>query len=687
LKLVSENSEILTGGLGDTKTFSIKATAKAFSILSSGLYSDKIRAVIRELCTNALDSHMEAGTTRPFEIHLPTDLNPHFFVEDFGTGLCHLDVLQLYTTYFDSTRTHSNAFVGALGLGSKSPFSYIDCFNVTSTFHGVRKIYSAYIDDTRQPNIAHMSSEDTPDKPNGLKVSFSVKKEDFQDFHNKAKEVLEFFTNYIVLNISDFTPLKQKYLVTKPTWSLKSNNSNRIIQGPIAYPLKNCQNPVYDLLEGGGLDIFVTVGDVEVAASREELSYTKRTIQTILDILIKIRDEIFEEIYTDLEKFPTLWEKAVVLTEKYTIPLYKKVHKNHPIKGLDISSESLNINLKDFKFFSVYKLNGSHYHFYLQNEKILKIPLKKDTIFIYNDNVRNYQEIVKGYMKKHSTNFLILISPSGLWTWSKVDPLNPQIARTKIILGTLQDSWDNFEKFLITCGNPEFLKVSELPPINKVEKPKAIEKIRIYSLFAWNGNWNLLSDLPKNSNTKYYVDLKYTIPFYDKKDISKEKFHLYIRNLLNLNLIGINQIYGIPITENRKFLKGDSTWIPLFEAMGDLVKQNLLLLEEDIVNSDYKKNRPVLINKLASSKYLENLVPCEAKEHLIKISKIEILNSTAWKELAEFYGVKLKDPVIPFDFKGRYPLFKVCLDTYYFEQFKELIDYMNLIELAQQEGL
>ena len=39
--------------------FSIEASAKAFFILSDGLYSNKIKAVVRELSTNAYDSHVE----------------------------------------------------------------------------------------------------------------------------------------------------------------------------------------------------------------------------------------------------------------------------------------------------------------------------------------------------------------------------------------------------------------------------------------------------------------------------------------------------------------------------------------------------------------------------------------------------------------------------------------------------
>ena len=43
------------------KSFSIKASPVAFDILSSKLYSNPTLAIVRELLTNAYDSHKAAG--------------------------------------------------------------------------------------------------------------------------------------------------------------------------------------------------------------------------------------------------------------------------------------------------------------------------------------------------------------------------------------------------------------------------------------------------------------------------------------------------------------------------------------------------------------------------------------------------------------------------------------------------
>jgi HSP90 family molecular chaperone len=107
-------NEAIVSNVGEIGEFRIRNSAKAFNILSSGLYANKIRAIIRELSCNAVDSHVAAGRSgTPFDVHLPNTLEPHFSIRDYGTGLSHEQVKNIYTTYFESTKTDSNAFIGA----------------------------------------------------------------------------------------------------------------------------------------------------------------------------------------------------------------------------------------------------------------------------------------------------------------------------------------------------------------------------------------------------------------------------------------------------------------------------------------------------------------------------------------------------------------------------------------------
>ena len=112
MKSVVQERDIERSGNFVESTFKIKANGKAFKILSDGLYSDKIKAIIRELSCNAYDSHIEAGTDKPFDVHLPTRFDPTFYIRDYGTGLSKEDVEAIYTTYFESTKTNTNDAIG-----------------------------------------------------------------------------------------------------------------------------------------------------------------------------------------------------------------------------------------------------------------------------------------------------------------------------------------------------------------------------------------------------------------------------------------------------------------------------------------------------------------------------------------------------------------------------------------------
>ena len=138
MKIHQEQIDIERVGVQTENSFTIKTSAAAFDILSAGLYTDPIAAIIRELSCNAYDSHVAANKVdTPFQIHLPNSLEPFLSIRDFGVGLSDDDVLHLYTTYFESTKTNSNDFIGARGLGSKSPFSYSKSYEVISRFDGI----------------------------------------------------------------------------------------------------------------------------------------------------------------------------------------------------------------------------------------------------------------------------------------------------------------------------------------------------------------------------------------------------------------------------------------------------------------------------------------------------------------------------------------------------------------------
>lgn len=375
MKLGVDVNEVVLSNVGTTGEFKIRNSAKAFKILSDGLYSNKIRAIIRELSCNAVDSHVGAGTIDiPFEVHLPSMLEPWFSVKDYGMGLDGNQVVDVYTTYFESTKTESNDFIGALGLGSKSPFSYTENFTVTATKNGTQRIYSAFINESGVPSIAEMSAELT-DEPNGVEVKFSVtNRYDYQSFRNEAINVFQWFKNPPkITGDTDFecAPVVYAEKDIVPGVHKRGSNDNYgrhyssfALMGNIAYPLDNIPDAskhfgnLSYLLECG-LVIEFGIGDLDFAASREHLSYIPLTINSIKRKLEELNKNLATHIASKANVIVGEWERAFYLyqarrerlysaaVDKYVadtkFPLYETGgnHYNHGTKVFDLTVSEL----------------------------------------------------------------------------------------------------------------------------------------------------------------------------------------------------------------------------------------------------------------------------------------------------------------------------------------------------------
>ena len=322
-------AEAVLSNVGEIGEFRIRNSAKAFNILSSGLYANKVKAIIRELSCNAIDSHTAAGTKQPFEVHLPTTLEPWFSIRDFGTGLSHDQVTKIYTTYFESTKTESNDFIGALGLGSKSPFSYTDNFTVTAIQNGRKGIYTAFINDVGVPSIALMG-EDQVTESNGVEVKFSVNdRYDFGKFANEAENVYQWFhvLPTITGNVIKIEPpsYESKNIIPGVHANYEAKRSIALM-GNIAYPIDIPQKEqelegLHHLL-GCGLIMEFGIGKLDFQASREGLSYIPLTIDSIRNKLKELNSALTKVLATEADAITCQWKKSIFLYNKKRKPLW-----------------------------------------------------------------------------------------------------------------------------------------------------------------------------------------------------------------------------------------------------------------------------------------------------------------------------------------------------------------------------
>ena len=366
MKLADRTIETHSVGVTSKNQFNIAQTSKMFKILSDSLYSDKVMAAIRELSTNAYDSHVSAGNKNPFKVTLPTAANPTFMVRDYGTGLSQADMEDLYTTYGASNKNDSNDFVGCLGLGSKSPFAYTKSFTTASYYNGKKYTYIAAIDESGVPTLNLFNTSNTSE-PNGLEISFAVKQQDFQEFTDKSKRIFHYFRMKPLLeggignNLQDHKYSNTNIIISGDGWRVcrinsdnnyYPNNYHKIdsgviaIMGNIAYPVQTAQivgqekeempdhiqkwnrafqksdidswkSFVSEIISSGlYLELDFGIGELEMDVSREGLQYTKDVIKT----LRKKTQEIYMEMKEEFsKKIKAAKNKVEAITSYYTM--------------------------------------------------------------------------------------------------------------------------------------------------------------------------------------------------------------------------------------------------------------------------------------------------------------------------------------------------------------------------------
>lgn len=322
-----------------TTGFSIQANAKAFEILSSNIYQNKVRAVIREISCNAYDAHIAAKNPEPFRVHLPTHLEPHFSVRDFGIGLDDESIREIFTVYFASTKTQSNDFIGALGLGSKSPFCLVDSFVVNSWKDGKKHSYSCYKDENGEPQIALLFTEDS-DEPNGLEVSLNVEKSLIQEFKDEAKVVFETFDQLPIINIDEVVKHIQdiKYdLECAGKYKLKYARYENVcaVMGNVAYEIDTKYSDIFSGFVGY---IYFDIGELSFNPGRENLSYDKKTIDALTRKLNQLAKEISQEVL-DVFKGETNKFLRFKLASKHTLPLFKMDKELEEARKLQCQSQ------------------------------------------------------------------------------------------------------------------------------------------------------------------------------------------------------------------------------------------------------------------------------------------------------------------------------------------------------------
>lgn len=605
---VKDNIATINNTSGEISSFKMKRSAKAFSILSSGIYANKIRAIIRELSCNAYDSHIEAGKKDvPFEVHLPTHFEPYFYVRDYGTGLTHQQVFDVYTTYFESTKTDSNDYIGALGLGSKSPFSYTENFTVTAIRDGRKGVYSAFVNDDGFPSVVLMADENT-DEPNGVEVKFAVDNNgDFIKFAAESETVFQHFslkpkfTDGKIIKIPEkqyaYKNISENIHVIKYT---RGGSPSCAIMGNICYPIdvNSLQNHISDknllnYLHYGRLEIHFDIGEVEFQTSREGLSYTSKTIQSIEQKLIELDKNLEKTVTQTIDSYDNIWQKFYKITEfynesrifnsalkKYTDQLLKKTDKN-----------------KEFFVDSGY---GSYIHCQVIDNDIWKKFNIKVRAFITDNHRRAYASSLREINVNTRRGVDIPFSARTIFVTN--EKKNGAITRSKynfdrgnadalfvLEKGDYDDKKEpDFEGFFEYISNPPKEQIFHVNNLEKIPSKNKNSPLSSSSILSIKYNHRFMGkpseseyiweecgfiDLEDNSNEYFYVPLNGYDPICDdenKKIEDIKGFYSFIQKEKLSETLGINgKIYGVR-KKDYEFIKNKDNWIDIQEHMASL---------------------------------------------------------------------------------------------------------------------
>lgn len=358
----SENT-LITNTAASGRKYSIQSTGKAFQILSNALYQHKVKAVVREISCNAYDAHIDAGTTStPFTVSLPSKEDPHFRVRDFGIGLAEDKFVEVYTTYFGSSKADSNDHTGGLGLGSKTPFIMSKTFTVHSYYQGKEYMWHSYVNDNGEPDVVLLSTKDTTE-PNGLLVivpightqSETEQNALFREFQSEAQVIYKWFDVLPTVTCNNKPVVIKRELDSAGKYSkLKltgmedtsvyfetdhskggQSDSVYVKMGNVVYPYKLSEVKSLDRFGGAvghaermvkyltvtgrlnykqhQLVIEVAMGDVDIAPSREALSLSNTTELTIINALVRFTDMFFDKVQHTIDNAKSTFEKYQAL--------------------------------------------------------------------------------------------------------------------------------------------------------------------------------------------------------------------------------------------------------------------------------------------------------------------------------------------------------------------------------------
>lgn len=193
MKMVSLADEIRTVGLEDAPDQRVAVSGALIAAMTTQQYKDGLYAAIRELVTNAAESHVQAGReTVPFDVSLDYPLTGEtikdedgdrvqedvrfatFTIRDYGLGMSPEFIEDGYYVVGHSTKREDDDVGGAFGLGAKAVFAATASILLTSYYNGTKYEYLAGMVNGFI-RVKQITQPEPTVEPQGVKIVFTFK--------------------------------------------------------------------------------------------------------------------------------------------------------------------------------------------------------------------------------------------------------------------------------------------------------------------------------------------------------------------------------------------------------------------------------------------------------------------------------------------------------------------------------
>lgn len=306
----------------------------AMTMVSKNLYSNPIGSFIRELVSNGVDANVDANVDNPVIVHIyPEDGFNFIEVKDNGVGMSPETFKNIYMSWFNSDKRDTDEKIGGWGLGSKSPFSYQDSFEIITTYNNIKYHY-LFVNEQPLPKATLILEENTSEE-NGTTIRVEIKEGDKYKVYEECVKQLVYFDNVYVKNEHYFYDNEFK-IYEADHFKLRNKDfpygqEMHICLGQVAYPIN------WNVLNIDTVNIPVAlnfnIGELEVTLSREELSYTEA-----------VKEKIIAKVKAVEESLIKKYEEQLKIDDLFDYIKLVKSDNKPPLKIKDVS-----IPMRDIK--------------------------------------------------------------------------------------------------------------------------------------------------------------------------------------------------------------------------------------------------------------------------------------------------------------------------------------------------